>query len=194
MSLEIIPYPHPTLRYRSKPIKRVDRTLRALADEMLELMYEAQGVGLAANQVNLPLRMFVVNPTGIRGEGEEMVLLNPEIQRPKGNEVDREGCLSLPQIYGPVKRPKQIRLSAYDIRGNAIEQTVDGFLSRVLQHEYDHLNGVLFFDRMSDEAARELGDELDELETEFRSRQETGAIPSDHELIAQLAEWETRYA
>jgi len=194
MSLEIIPYPHPTLRYRSKPIKRVDRTLRALADEMLELMYEAQGVGLAANQVNLPLRMFVVNPTGIRGEGEEMVLLNPEIQRPKGNEVDREGCLSLPQIYGPVKRPKQIRLSAYDIRGNAIEQTVDGFLSRVLQHEYDHLNGVLFFDRMSDEAARELADDLDVLETDFRSRQEAGTIPGDPELIAQLAEWETRYA
>lgn len=194
MSLQIVPYPHPALRHRSKPIKRVDRKLRELAQEMLDLMYEASGVGLAANQVSLPLRMFVANPSGVRGEGEEFVLLNPEIQRPKGNEVDREGCLSLPEIFGPVKRPKQIRLSGYDLQGNLIERTVDGFLARILQHEYDHLNGVLFFDRMSEEAARELEDELDILVSDFHRRQADGTIPSDEELIEQVAQWEQRYA
>lgn len=194
MSLEIVPYPHPVLRHRSKPIKRVDRKLRALAKEMLDLMYESSGVGLAANQVNLPLRIFVANPTGERGEGEEFVLLNPEIQRPKGTEVDREGCLSLPEIFGPVKRPKQVRLSGYDLQGNLVERTVDGFLARILQHEYDHLNGVLFFDRMSKEAARELQGELDVLASDFRRRQQAGMIPSDEELIEQVAEWESQYA
>lgn len=194
MSLEIVPYPHPVLRHRSKPIKRVDRKLRELAQEMLDLMYASSGVGLAANQVNLPLRLFVANPTGVRGEGEEFVLLNPEIQRPKGTEVDREGCLSLPEIFGPVKRPKQVRLSGYDLQGNLIERTVDGFLARVLQHEYDHLEGVLFFDRMSEESVRELQDALDDLESEFCRRQAAGTIPSDEELLAQITEWEQQYA
>lgn len=194
MSLEIVSYPHPILRHRSKPIKRVDRKLREFAQEMLDLMYESSGVGLAANQVSLPLRMFVANATGVRGEGEEFVLLNPEIQRPKGTEIDREGCLSLPEIFGPVKRPKQVRLSGYDLQGNLIERTVDGFLARVLQHEYDHLDGVLFFDRMSEESVRDLQYGLTELEHEFRRRQSAGTIPSDAQLMEQAAEWEQRYA
>ncbi|TWT76414.1 Peptide deformylase [Planctomycetes bacterium CA13] len=194
MPLSIIQYPHPTLRYRSKPIRRVDKDLRAIADEMLHLMYEFNGVGLAANQVNLPLRMFVANPSGQRDEGEEMILVNPELQMPRGNESDQEGCLSLPGLFGQVKRPKAIRLSAYDLKGNAIERDVDGFLARVLMHENDHLDGVLFFDRMSEEGKRELLDPLGEFETDFRSQQSTGAISPDEELIAGLAEWTKRYA
>lgn len=194
MPLQIIPYPHPTLRHRSKPIRRVDAELKKIIDEMFDLMYEAKGVGLAANQVDLPLRMFVVNPAGERGAGEEMVLINPVLQRPKGSESAEEGCLSLPGIYGPVMRPKEIGLSAYDISGAAIERRVDGFLARVLQHEYDHLEGVLFFDRMGDQGREELREPLEELEIEFRSRQHAGAIPSDVELLARLSEWERRYA
>ena len=86
MPLEVVHYPHPTLRYKSKPIRKVDAELREIADEMLELMYESKGVGLAANQVDLPIRMFVANPTGEKGEGEEFVVLNPEVQFPKGSE------------------------------------------------------------------------------------------------------------
>ncbi|MFG0261625.1 MAG: peptide deformylase [Novipirellula sp. JB048] len=194
MSLRIIPYPHPTLRVRSAPIRRVDQALKDLAAEMLELMYDAQGVGLAANQVNLPLRMFVVNPAGVKGEGEELILINPELQRPRGNESEQEGCLSLPGVFGQVKRPKAIRLSAYDIQGNSIERDVDGFLARVLQHENDHLDGVLFFDRMSAEACREFVEPLEELETDFRSKQSAGAIASDAELLAELDHWRERYA
>ena len=156
-------------------------------------MYEAQGVGLAANQVNLPLRLFVANPAGDRGDGEELVLINPEIQFPKGNETAQEGCLSLPGIYGNVKRPKSIKLSAYDIKGNSIERDVDGFLARVLQHENDHLNGVMFFDRMSAEAKRDIDDRITELETDFQSKQETGGIPSNTDLLQQLEPWYQRY-
>ena len=193
MSLSIVPHPHPTLRHKSKPVVRVDRELKSMVAEMFDLMYANHGVGLAANQVALPIRLFVVNPSGARGEGEELALLNPEIQRPKGNEADREGCLSLPEIYGQVKRPKAIRLTAYDISGNLIQRDFDGFFARVLQHELDHLNGVMFFDRMPEEAVREIEYEIDELETDFRSKQETGEIPSDEKLREELQKWEKRY-
>lgn len=193
MNLKIVPYPHPILRVRSKPIKRVDQQLREIVDQMLDLMYEANGVGLAANQVALPIRLFIANPTGQRGDGEELVLLNPELQRPKGSEIEQEGCLSLPGLYGQVKRPKSIRLSAYDLQGNQIERTVDGFLARVLQHENDHLDGVLFIDRLTDDGKRELQTEIDEMETEFRAKQRSSEVESDKELLAKLDPWYDAY-
>ncbi len=193
MPLEVIYYPHPTLRFTSLPIKRVDAELQSLADEMLELMYESKGVGLAANQVNLPLRMFVANPTGEKGEGEEYVIINPVVQRPKGSDTLHEGCLSLPGINGDVIRPKSVRISAYDMQGNAFDTTLDGFLARVFLHEIDHLDGKYFFDRMSDQAKMEIEDGLDELETDFRSKQSTGSIPPDTELIKDLKHWTNKY-
>lgn len=193
MQLSIIPHPHPTLRVCSRPVRKVDAQLRSFVAQMLDLMYATDGVGLAANQVNLPIRLFVANPTGDRNDGEELVVINPQIQFPKGNETAQEGCLSLPGIYGNVKRPKTIRISAYDLSGNSIEREVDGFLSRVIQHENDHLNGVLFFDRMSVEGKRDILDQISELETDFRSKQNTGGIPSDPELLAELDQWYQRY-
>jgi peptide deformylase len=193
MQLSIIEYPHPTLRVRSKPIRRVDQELRDIVAQMLELMYEADGVGLAANQVDLPLRLFVANPSGER-DGEELVLLNPELQMPKGSETGQEGCLSLPGLSGQVKRPASVRLSAYDLKGNPDERVVDGFLARVLQHENDHLDGVLFFDRLSEEAKSELDDQLMEMESDFRAKQRSGTIPGDEELVARLAVWHEKYA
>ena len=193
MQLSIISYPHPTLRIRSKPIRRVNKELRNIAAQMLDLMYEAEGVGLAANQVNLPIRIFVANPAGERGDGEELVLLNPELQMPKGNVTGQEGCLSLPGIYGQVKRPKSIRVSAFDIQGNPVDRVVDGFLARVIQHENDHLDGVMFFDRMTEEAKREIDDQLHELETVFESKQNTGGIANNEQLIAELDPWYEKY-
>lgn len=193
MDLEIIRYPHPTLRFKSKPIVRVDSELKEIAARMLDLMYAAEGVGLAANQVDLPIRMFVANASGQEGEGAELVVINPELQFPKGNETAQEGCLSLPGLYGNVKRPKSIRLSAYDLQGNPIECEVDGFLARVIQHENDHLDGVLFVDRMTEEAARDLQDPLDELVTDFRSRQSAGSIDSNDDLIRGLDRWLDKY-
>lgn len=194
MPLQIVSYPYPTLRYKSKPIKKVDKALRDAADEMLELMYESKGVGLAANQVAIPLRMFVLNPSGEKGDGEELILINPVLQRPKGSSQAEEGCLSLPGVYGPVIRPKQVKLSAFDLKGNPIERTVDDFLGRVIQHEYDHLDGVMFVDRMTDEAKKEMDGIIAEFEIDFESKQNAGSIASNEELTKQQNEWEERYA
>ena len=98
--MQIITYPHYTLRYKSQPLTRVDAALRKLVAEMFDLMYEANGVGLAGNQVDLPLRLFVVNMAAEPGEGEELVFINPVLSQPKGKEEGEEGCLSLPGLYG----------------------------------------------------------------------------------------------
>jgi len=193
-TLNIIRYPHPTLRYRSKTIQRVDADLKSLVAEMFELMYEHNGVGLAANQVDLPLRVFVANPAGKRGEGEEFVCINPELNLPKGNESDREGCLSLPEIFGEVQRATKVKLNAYDLSGNLIQRDLEGFLARIVQHEIDHLNGVFFFDRMTSNDRVELESSLKSFENEFRDQQKKGEMPADDELVARLANWETRYA
>ena len=194
MDLSIIHYPHPTLRFKSKPVRRVDKQLRDFAAQMLDLMYEHEGVGLAANQVDLPIRMFVVNASGARGDGEEMVLINPELQLPKGTDTMNEGCLSLPGVRGEVRRPKSIRLSAYDLAGNAIERNIDDFLARILLHENDHLDGVMFFDRMSEDDRAEIEDQIDELVSEFRAKQASGTIEPDEQLIANLSQWTEKYA
>ena len=192
-SIDIIAYPHPTLRIEAKPIVRVDSDLKKIAERMLDLMYESKGVGLAATQVNIPIRMFVLNESGDRDEGEEMVLINPELQRPKGSETSQEGCLSLPGIHGDVKRPKEIRLTAYTINGELVEKSFSGFIARVLQHENDHLDGKMFFERMSPAARDELLEKLDDLESDFRHRQRAGEIADDAELISQLQPWYERY-
>jgi len=191
--LQIVTYPHPTLRHKSQLIKRVDDALRELVGNMFTLMYEARGVGLAANQVDLPIRLFIVNLEAKPGAGEEFVFINPVVSRPKGLAEKEEGCLSLPELYGPVKRPKQIRVNAYGLDGQEIQADLDGLFARVVQHELDHLDGVLFVDRMSETSRLEVIDELDEFATEFASQRETGGIPSDEEIARRRAEWEKKY-
>lgn len=168
--MNVVTYPHPALRYQSKQIKRVDRKLKSLVEEMFELMYEHKGIGLAANQVALPFQLFVINPSGERGQGEERVLINPVIQGPKGNEEAEEGCLSLPNVYGKVTRPAQVHVVAYDMTGEVFDETVTGILARVIQHENDHLNGVLFTDRMVPEAKKSIESELDAFEIEYQAQ------------------------
>ena len=146
--LEIVQYPHPTLRYKSKPITRVDQELRDIVSEMFTLMYAARGIGLAANQVDLPLQLFVINTKADPDEGEELVFINPVITSPKGSHEAEEGCLSIVGVNAMVARPEQIHISAYDLEGNEISKTVDGLLAKAIQHETDHLEGVLFIDRI----------------------------------------------
>ena len=191
--MEIVTYPHPTLRHKSKPIKRVDPELHAIVREMFELMYAANGVGLAANQVDLPIRLFVANLEADPEKGEEMVFINPIISNPKGSEEGEEGCLSLPSLYANVVRPKKVRVNAYNLRGEELRADVDGLLSRVVQHETDHLDGVLFVDRLSETAKIEVQDDLDVFETDFNSRRETGGIPDDEAIAKRLREFEERY-
>jgi len=191
--LRIIRYPHPTLRHVSKTIRRVDAELTTIVERMFDLMYEAQGIGLAANQVDLPLRFFVVNLAGKPGEGEERVFLNPVITRPKGSEESEEGCLSLPGMYGDVTRPKQVRIHAYDVSGNVIQEDASGMLARVLQHELDHLDGVLFFDRMDEMKRLKFTDALEQLESEFAEAVASGELTSVAEMAARRSEWERTY-
>ncbi|MCC9607252.1 peptide deformylase [Blastopirellula sp. JC732] len=193
MPLQVVHYPHPTLRYKSKPVKRVDADLRKIVDEMFELMYENRGIGLAANQVDLPIRLFVVNLSGTKGEGEELVFINPVISRPKGNEEGEEGCLSLPQVYGPVKRPAEIQLDAYNLQGQLFSKRIDGMLARVVQHETDHLDGIMFFDRMQPAALQEIAYDIEEFVIDYKSRKDVGGLPTDEEIAERRQQYEETY-
>ncbi len=191
--LTIINFPHPALRYIAKPIRRVDQRLKQIAQRMLELMYEYRGVGLAATQVALPIRMFVMNTTGDKEEGIEQVVINPVISRPQGSEEAEEGCLSLPNVNGNVVRAKKIHLNGFTLSGEEINADLTGFTARVVQHETDHLDGRLFIDRFKEGAIVEEGVEIQTLYYDFQSRQRTAEISSDEVLIAQLSLWEDLY-
>lgn len=191
--MHIIPYPHPTLRRKSKPVRRVDAELRSIIRGMFDLMYEARGVGLAANQVDIPLRFFIINTEGDPAKGLERVFINPVITQPKQSSEAEEGCLSLPGLYGNVTRPKQVRINAYDLEGNEINEEVTGLLSRAAQHELDHLDGILFFDRMNETGKLAVGGMLEEFEIVFDSQRRTGGFPDDATIANSWATWEKKY-
>ncbi len=181
--MQIIRYPHPALRWKSKPITRIDSELRRTVREMFDCMYANNGIGLAANQVALPYRLFVTNVTGDPAETEaERVFVNPEILRRKGSAEGEEGCLSLPQLYGQVRRSEKILVDAFDLDGQEFELAAEELEARVIQHENDHIDGILFIDRMTDAARRELEPRLADFESHFRRQQESGQIPSDDEI------------
>lgn len=193
--LHILTYPHPTLRRVSKPLRRVDADLRKTIREMFDLMYESKGIGLAANQVDLPLRLFIINLEAKPDAGQERVFINPVISLPRGGSDEaEEGCLSLPGLYGQVVRPKQVRINAYGLDGAEIQEDITGLYARCVQHELDHLDGVLFPDRMSPSARADILEGLDIFETEFTSRRATGGIPTDADIAKSWATWESRYA
>jgi peptide deformylase len=191
--LQLITYPHPTLRYPSKPLARVDAQLKDMVEEMFHIMYEHRGVGLAANQVNLPIRLFIANPSGEKETGPEMVFINPVIKRATGTAEAEEGCLSLPGVNAFVKRNKAVRVNAYSIEGKEIDIEVDGFLARIIQHEVDHLDGVLFIDRISDENKCQLLEDLSGFESTFEMRRRAGLIGPDAQLEEDREKWVAKY-
>ena len=191
--MEIINFPHPTLRHRSKPITKVDAELKQIVQEMFDLMYAAKGIGLAANQVNLPLQLFVINLAAQQGAGEELVFINPVISSPKGSAEANEGCLSLAGVEAMVSRPDQVHVSAYDLAGNPIDQVFKGFIARVIQHEYDHIQGVMFIDRISDSEKRLIEGEIDEFLLDFEAARASGVIGSDQDIAQHIKSIETRY-
>lgn len=189
--LQIIEYPHPTLRHVSKPLKRVDAELRDQISEMFKLMYEARGIGLAANQVDLPYRLFVMNLEATPDSPEtEMVFINPIIRQRKGSEEAEEGCLSLPGLYAPVTRPKSIVVSAYNDKGEDVTYELEGLPARVVQHETDHLDGVLFIDKLGPTGQISVRDQLGEFELHYAHMRESGEIPDDKAIAARLEELE----
>ncbi|MEB3043022.1 peptide deformylase [Rhizobium mulingense] len=146
----LIILPDPILRQLSKPIERIDADLQRLAGDMLETMYDAPGIGLAAIQIGVPRRMLVIDVSREGEEKQPQVFINPEIVKSSDDRsVYEEGCLSIPDYYAEVERPATVSVKYLDREGK--EQTVeaDGLLATCLQHEIDHLNGVLFIDHIS---------------------------------------------
>ena len=184
--LTLVEYPHPALLRRASPVTRLDAGLRDAAARMFDIMYEAQGVGLAANQVALPYRLFVVNVAGRRGDGEELVFVNPVLSRPRGTAVEEEGCLSLPGLRMDVRRPERIAVEAWSLEGEPIRLDLDGLLARVVQHEFDHLEGRLFTDRLPEAATLEVRRDLEIFREVFIGKQSRGELPGTATLLAEL--------
>src|SRR5262245_45077169 len=124
--MQIVRYPHPALRFKSVPITQITEEIRTAVSEMFDLMYASEGIGLAASQVSLPYRPFVLNLTGKREEkDQEHVFINPEIVKRKGTQEAEEGCLSFPKLYGPVRRASEIIVEAFDLDGQGFELSID---------------------------------------------------------------------
>lgn len=146
MRREIVLLGEEVLRRKAKPVKLVDASIRKLIDDLTETMHDADGVGLAAPQVAVGKRVIVVHD----GECEPFALVNPRLVAQRGRKEGVEGCLSMPGLQGLVPRAREIEVSALDVAGRTIKLEAEGFLARVIQHEIDHLNGVLFIDHTSD--------------------------------------------
>lgn len=166
--LKIVLYPDPRLKKMSHPVESFDQTLHDLVVQMFRLMREAHGVGLAAPQVGKNLRLFVMNASG--EAGDDQVYINPVLLDGEGNEEAEEGCLSLPDIRIKVNRSKLITIKAQDLQGNPFEQSASGFIPRVWQHEFDHLNGILLTDRMGPVAKMTHRKRLKELEEAYQRK------------------------
>ena len=147
-SLEILEFPDPRLRTKASAVERVDDSIRQLVDDMLETMYAAPGIGLAATQVNVHKRVLVIDVTEDRSQ--PLVFINPEILSREGVEEMEEGCLSVPGIFEKVNRADRVRVRALDRNGGIFELDAQGLLAVCIQHEMDHLDGKLFVDYLSE--------------------------------------------
>ncbi len=183
MILEIVKYGHPALRTKGARISEADEKLRQLAEDMLDTMEAANGVGLAAQQVGVPIQMAVINVAGIEDRPSTMlvggrpvsvekhmpiVLLNPELTLSKEKESGNEGCLSFPDMSAEILRAAGVRVKAQQLDGSTIEFEATGLLARALQHEVDHLHGILFIDRMNSASKASLAGKLKRLQKESR--------------------------
>lgn len=162
MVLDIIKYGHPVLREKGKRIERVTPEIRQLAADMLETMYAAEGLGLAAQQVGHAVMLAVIDVSAsdrpstlfINGQPQNLaasmplVLVNPQVRNPAGEQIGTEGCLSIPEVNADIRRVEKVTVRAQDLDGKEVVFDCTGLLARVAQHEADHLNGILFIDRM----------------------------------------------
>ena len=183
MILEIVKFGHPALRTKGARVAQVDAKIRKLAADMLETMVAAHGVGLAAQQVGVPIQLAVIDVAGIEDRPSTMlisgrpvsiethmplVLLNPELKLSKDKESGNEGCLSFPEMSAEIVRSAAVRAKAQQLDGTTIEFEATGLLARALQHETDHLHGILFIDRMNSAAKASLAGKLKRLQKEAR--------------------------
>jgi len=181
MKLPIVKYGDPVLRAKGKPIEEVDERIRSLAADMLETMHGANGIGLAAQQVGAALQLTVIDvsqvedrPSLMKLNGVEvdpaaampLILINPTLQLDEGIAPGNEGCLSFPDITADIDRAISVRVEAETLEGETVRIEAAGLLARALQHEVDHLNGILFIDRMSSVAKASLSSRLKRLQKE----------------------------
>jgi peptide deformylase len=146
--MQIKTYPDPVLRKVCKPIEVIHDEMVTLCNDMVETMRLAQGAGLAANQVGVSIRLIVLDPRTKKNDNP-IILINPVITEQNSEEITEEGCLSLPKFYEYVKRAKRVFVTGINIKGEPFEMECDGFMARAVQHELDHLNGVLLIDHLS---------------------------------------------
>ena len=183
MILPILQYGDPVLRGKGTRVEEIDDRIRELIADMIETMHAANGVGLAAQQIGEALQLTVLDisqvedrPSTLKLNGKEadpksampLVLINPEIELLDETEVGTEGCLSFPEITGEIERAKSVRARAQTLEGGIIEIEASGFLARAIQHEDDHLNGILFIDRMNSAAKAALSSRLKRLQKETK--------------------------
>ncbi len=145
----ILKYGAPELETESTPVTRFDEEIKTLAEDMLETMYSAPGIGLAAPQVGVNLRLMVVDITGGEEKGHQIIFTNPEITEQEGTQEAEEGCLSIPGFIAVVERPSKVHVVGQDLEGNPQELDAEGLLARTVCHEIDHLDGILYLDRTS---------------------------------------------
>lgn len=144
--LPVVQFPNKVLTTRTAQVKQITSAERRLVKDMIDTMHAENGVGLAANQVGVSQQIFVASADQVKGR--EIVCVNPVITHSEGLIREFEGCLSIPEFYEPVKRARQVRVLAQDLEGRRIELEAEGLLARIFQHEIDHLNGILFVDRL----------------------------------------------
>jgi peptide deformylase len=191
--MKIVHYPHPALRHAGKPVTTIDKDLRLQIGQMMDCMYEAKGLGLAAPQVALPFQLLVMNVTGDPNQKDrEEVYINPVIADRKGIMDGEEGCLSFPGLFQKVRRAKTVTIHAYDLKGKLVKIEASDLEARAWQHEIDHLNGVLFIDKMGLLAKLASRSSLKSFEYEFRKAQERGEIPPETDIQKFLLALEGR--
>jgi len=147
--MDILILGHPALKKKAEAVNSIDGDLKKIIEKMAETMYKAKGLGLAANQVGILKRFFIMDISQREGKNKLEVYINPEILEAEGSIVYEEGCLSIPGYYAKVKRYNKLYIKAYDLNEKLVERELEGFEAVVFQHEYDHLDGILFIDKLS---------------------------------------------
>jgi peptide deformylase len=184
MVLEVVKYGHPILRQRGERVEAVTPDIQKLGADLLETMHAAHGIGLAAHQVGRPLQMMAVDvreatdrPSTLQLEGKPasveafmpLLLINPAVTPAAPPAAGPEGCLSFPEMFADIVRPESVDVTALDLHGQPLAFRCGGLLARAIQHELDHLKGILFIDRMTSEKRRELQPELDQLQAQTKA-------------------------
>ncbi len=165
--MEILVYPNPILSRKAEPVKEINDEICQIAQEMLDTMYDAYGVGLAAPQIGLSKRLVVLDVAGEKTG--ERVFINPYFIEEKGETIEEEGCLSFPGVMGNVIRSESVTVIAYNLKGEKLEIKAEGLLSRAWQHEMDHINGILFIEKMTPASMIAIKQKIKEFESEYQA-------------------------